>query len=77
LYGEGIKTFAFIGPVLPMKVHKLVRMLQGLITYVHVDRMNYSNKVKHVYRKYNWEYYLSDEYFSHVYDVVGSSFHIN
>ncbi len=60
---EKIPTYAFIGPMLPLDPKRLVNMLDGLIGEVLIDRMNYSNKVKAIYRKNKIEQYLEDDYF--------------
>jgi len=63
LHKENISTYAFIGPTLPLDPILLVRMLEGLINEVLIDRMNYTNKVKAIYRKAKLEQYLGDDYF--------------
>jgi DNA repair photolyase len=60
---EKIPTYAFIGPLLPLDPKPLVAMLDGLIDGVLIDRMNYSNKVKAIYRKARLERYLEEDYF--------------
>jgi DNA repair photolyase len=60
---EKIPTYAFIGPMLPLEPKPLVAMLDGLVDEVLIDRMNYPNKVKAIYRKAKWEKYLEEEYF--------------
>ncbi len=60
---EKIPTYAFIGPMLPLDPKKLVNMLDGLIDEVLIDRMNYSNKVKAIYRRNKLEPYLEENYF--------------
>jgi DNA repair photolyase len=60
---EKVGTYAFIGPMLPLDSKKLVKMLDGLIDGVLIDRMNYPNKVKAIYRKAQWGPYLEEDYF--------------
>jgi len=60
---EGIQTYAFIGPMLPLDPKPLVAMLDGLIDEVLIDRMNYPNKVKAIYRRAKLEKYLEENYF--------------
>jgi DNA repair photolyase len=60
---EKIGTYVFIGPMLPLDSKPLVAMLDGLIDEVLIDRMNYSNKVKAIYRRANMDKYLEDDYF--------------
>jgi DNA repair photolyase len=63
LHREKIRTYAFIGPMLPLDSKKLVKMLEGLIDEVLIDRMNYPNKVKAIYRKAKLGPYLEEDYF--------------
>jgi DNA repair photolyase len=63
LQQEKIQTYAFIGPMLPLDPKRLVGMLDGLIDEVLIDRMNYSNKVKAIYRKAKLDGYLGEDYF--------------
>jgi len=65
---EEIPTYAFIGPMLPLDPKVLVATLDGLIDEVLIDRMNYTNKVKTIYRKAKLEKYLEEDYFH----VVGT-----
>jgi DNA repair photolyase len=60
---ERLGTYAFIGPMLPLDPKPLVKMLDGLVDEVLIDRMNYSNKVKAIYRRAKLEKYLEDDYF--------------
>jgi hypothetical protein len=45
-----------------------VAMLEGVIDEVLIDRMNYPNKVKAIYRKAKLDRYLEENYFH----VVGA-----
>lgn len=67
LHRQGIKTYAFIGPILPLKPVSLVKMLEGQVDEVLIDRMNYPNRVKRLYQRNRLEFYLTDDYFN----VVG------
>jgi len=60
---EGIGTYVFIGPMLPLDPIPLVTMLEGLFDEVLIDRMNYPNKVKAIYRKAKLDEYLEEDYF--------------
>jgi DNA repair photolyase len=63
LHASGIRTFAFIGPLLPGDPEKLVADLAGLVDRVFIDRMNYLNQVKAFYRQLNLEWATEDEFF--------------
>jgi DNA repair photolyase len=63
LHQEKIQSFAFIGPILPLDPNRMVTMLEGLVDEVLIDKLNYSNKVKAIYRKANLEKYLEEDYF--------------
>lgn len=63
---EGIKTYGFIGPILPLNPEEMVKRLDGLVKEVLIDRMNYTYKIASLYRKAHLERYLEDEYFKQV-----------
>ena len=58
----GIRTYAMIAPMLP-KAEELVAVLRAKVDYVLIDRMNY-HYGDWVYRKYNLEDAMSDDFFS-------------
>lgn len=68
LHKEGVRTYAFIGPILPLKPALLVKMLEGLVDEVLIDKMNYPNKVKGLYRQNGLDTCLTDDYFN----VIGT-----
>jgi len=63
LHQAGIRTYVFIGPMLPLDPGLLVAMLDGMVDEVLIDRMNYLNKVKGIYHKAQLDRYLEDDYF--------------
>lgn len=63
LHREGVRTYAFIGPMLPLNPDRLLETLTGIMDEVLIDRLNYSNKVKSLYRKAGLALYLEDAYF--------------
>ncbi|RPJ19043.1 MAG: hypothetical protein EHM26_08575 [Desulfobacteraceae bacterium] len=63
LHYSAIKTFAFIGPLLPGEPEKLVADLEGLVDRVFIDRMNYLNQIKAFYRQLSLEWATEDEFF--------------
>lgn len=64
LKSNGIRTFAFVGPILPGNPEKLVALLEGKIDKVLIDRMNYLDTVKKFYLQQNLGYAMSDDFFA-------------
>lgn len=63
LHGAGIRTFAFIGPLLPGNPEKLIASLSGKVDYVYIDRMNYTSAVRNFYYAAGLKEALSDAFF--------------
>ena len=63
LHDAGIRTFAFIGPLLPGNPEKLVNNLAGKVDYVYVDKMNYSGAIRKFYQYHRLEKALKDSFF--------------
>lgn len=74
LHDRGVPTYAFIGPMLPLNPEKICEMLSGIVDEVLVDRLNYSNKVKGLYRKEGLGGYLNDAYFTHTASALRDGF---
>jgi DNA repair photolyase len=49
IHARGVKTFAFIGPILPGNPRGLVQRLAGKVDRVYIDRMNYLSKISRFY----------------------------
>lgn len=64
LKAVGIKTYAFIGPMLPMNPEKLAQSLIGAVDYVLMDRMNYAWKTRWLYERHGLEFALEPGYFA-------------
>lgn len=60
---KNIKTFAFIGPLLPQNPIRLVNLLRGLVDRVFIDRLNYADQFMNFYRNHNLTRYASPEFF--------------
>jgi DNA repair photolyase len=63
LHSSGIRTFAFIGPLLPGNPEKLVASLHGIADRVFIDRMNYLNRLKAFYRRHKLDWATEDAFF--------------
>jgi len=60
---EGIKSYAFIAPMLPLNPRKIIELLGKAVDYILIDKMNYPGRTRLLYRKHNLEGYLEDTYF--------------
>jgi DNA repair photolyase len=63
LHEKQVRTYAFIGPMLPLNPKELLALLEGVIDEALIDRMNYPNKVKALYRRNGLEAFLEEDYF--------------
>jgi DNA repair photolyase len=66
LHKAGIKTYVFIGPLLPMKPESLAKKIKPYVDSILIDRMNYAAKVKQIYKKYRIEKWLHDEFIDEI-----------
>ena len=64
IHEAGIRTFAFIGPLLPGNPEKLVERLEGKVDYVYIDRMNYVSTIRGFYGYHGLKEALTDRFFS-------------
>jgi DNA repair photolyase len=63
-HSRKIRTYAHIGPILPMNPIELVNMLKDHIDYAIIDRMNYiSSDLEELYQRNGFGYALGDDYF--------------
>lgn len=69
-----IKTFAFIGPILPMDAINLARQIDGLVDYILIDKMNYIWKTERIYRANSLDFAIRDEYFNAVAEELSNEF---
>jgi DNA repair photolyase len=67
---HNLKTFVFIGPILPQDPVKLITMIKGLADKVFIDRLNYSYQFMSFYRRHNLEVFARDEFFEQVKQVL-------
>jgi DNA repair photolyase len=63
IHASGIRTYAFIGPILPGNPEKLAQDLEGKVEYVYIDRMNYLNSIKGFYKESGFERETTDSFF--------------
>jgi DNA repair photolyase len=63
IHSRGIRTFAFVGPLLPGGPEGIISALAGRVDKILVDRMNYLETVIGVYRKLGLTEAATDEFF--------------
>ena len=64
LRSAGIATFAMVAPLLPGNPHNLIGYLEDAADRVLIDRMNYMNTNKWIYRKLGYHREMEDRYFN-------------
>lgn len=60
LHDNGIKTYAFIGPLLPMNPEAFSERIRPYVHHILIDRMNYVSKTLKIYRYMNLNQWLDD-----------------
>jgi DNA repair photolyase len=60
----GIRTYAFVGPLLPGNPEKLIAALDGRVDHLFVDRMNYIGQFRVFYVKHKLEFAMTDAFFA-------------
>jgi len=63
IHSRGVRTFAFVGPLLPGGPEGIISALAGRVDKILVDRMNYLETVIGVYRKLGLTEAATDEFF--------------
>ncbi len=66
LHENGINTYAFIGPILPMKPEALVARIKPYADSIIIDRMNYTSKTIRIYRQLKLERWLDDGFIEEI-----------
>ncbi len=59
---SGIRTYAFIGPLLPMNPEGLAKKIAPYVDSILVDRMNYISKTSKLYKERNLSRWLDDAF---------------
>jgi DNA repair photolyase len=63
LHDAGVPTYVFDGPMLPQDPHRYVAAVGEAANEVLVDRLNYSDRVRTLYRDHGLMDYLEDSWF--------------
>jgi DNA repair photolyase len=63
IHSKGIKTFAFVGPLLPGNPEKLAGLLEGKTDKIYIDKMNYLYTIRRFYHQHGLEEATTDKFF--------------
>ena len=63
IHEAGLRTFAFLGPLLPGDPEKLAAELDGVVDHVLIDRMNYLGTFRNHYVKLDLAWAAEDKFF--------------
>jgi DNA repair photolyase len=63
IHARGIKTFVFLGPILPGNPENLVGKLAGKADLVYIDRMNYLGSIRKFYVRHGLDKATTDDFF--------------
>lgn len=64
LKAAGIRTYAFVGPVLPGASEALIAALDGKADHILLDRLNYSGQFRAFFAGHGMEYAMTDAFFT-------------
>jgi DNA repair photolyase len=64
LKAAGIRTYAFIGPILPGDPEALIAALDGKADHILIDRMNYTGQFRTFFAQHKMERVLTDVFFA-------------
>lgn len=64
LKAAGIRTYAFIGPILPGDPEALIAALDGKADHILIDRMNYIGQFRAFFLQHKMEYAMTDDFFA-------------
>ena len=63
IHSLGIKTFAFVGPLLPGNPEKLIEKLEEKVDNIYIDKMNYIYSIKGFYHELGLQRETTDKFF--------------
>jgi DNA repair photolyase len=63
IHSKGIRTFVFIGPILPGDPKKLIGQLAGKVDFVYLDRMNYLSAIRNFFERHGLREATKDAFF--------------
>lgn len=74
LHDNGIKTYAFIGPLLPMNPEALLEKITPHADSVIIDRMNYTSKTLQIYQRTNLHKWLDKDFVEDIIERLKKGF---
>jgi DNA repair photolyase len=74
LHEARIRTYVFIGPILPMNPEIVCEKLAGYVDYVFIDRMNYITKTLSLYKRYKLDKWLNRELSNEIIERLKNGF---
>ncbi len=63
LHQQGIRTYVFIGPILPQEPEQLAQQLKGSVNFIYIDRMNYWKRIAGLFQRHRLDFALKPSYF--------------
>lgn len=74
LHDNGMKTYAFIGPVLPMSPETLSEKIRPYVDSIIIDRMNYTSKTLKIYQRMNLTQWLDKDFIDDIIQRLKNGF---
>ncbi len=74
LHDSRIKTYAFIGPVLPMNPEALSEKINPHVDSIIIDRMNYTSKTLKIYQRMNLNEWLEKDFIDDIIQRLKNGF---
>ena len=75
IHDAGVKTFVFIGPILPGNPERLIQELHGIADRILIDRMNYPHTISGLYRQLGFEDKMTDDFFNKTKERLTAALH--
>ncbi len=74
LHRAGIRTYAFVGPVLPMDPEVLARRIRPYAHRILIDSMNYPSKTVSIYRSHGLDRWLEPDHVGGIIETLRAEF---
>ena len=74
LHDNRIKTYAFIGPALPMNPETLSEKINTHVDSIIIDRMNYTSKTLKIYQRMNLNEWLDKDFIDDIIQRLKNGF---